>query len=66
MFVREVGVWSRISHPFVLGFLGFHLEMEKSSPEAWLISPWEPLGNVAQYLAGREVSWLNLLGLVSP
>ncbi|KIO24722.1 hypothetical protein M407DRAFT_25872, partial [Tulasnella calospora MUT 4182] len=51
-FTKEVLVWSRLKgHPGVSKFLGFCADFGRK--EAWLISPWEPYGNVSEFIEGR-------------
>ncbi|KAG8891423.1 hypothetical protein FRB99_003601, partial [Tulasnella sp. 403] len=46
--VRELTVQATLDHPNILPLLGFHLST--GLDEAWLISPYEPNGNVYDYL----------------
>ncbi|KAG8906476.1 hypothetical protein FRB99_006791 [Tulasnella sp. 403] len=46
--VRELTVQSTLDHPNILPLLGFHLSHDLG--EAWLISPYAPNGNIADYL----------------
>ncbi|KIO17491.1 hypothetical protein M407DRAFT_51839, partial [Tulasnella calospora MUT 4182] len=51
---KEVLVWSRIQgHPGIAKFIGFCADFRRK--ETWLISPWEPYGNVSEFLKGREL-----------
>lgn len=63
-FTKEVLVWSRLKgHPGVAEFLGFCADFGRS--EAWLISPWEPYGNVSEFVHRRELEVPEKLSLVS-
>lgn len=56
-------VWSGLGeHPGVAKFLGFHARFEIS--EAWLLSPWEPYGNVMDFVRNRELEVPEKLSLV--
>lgn len=48
---REMTVWSRLKHPNVLALLGFYLSADMG--EALIICPWEPQGNIQEYLRQR-------------
>ncbi|KIO16587.1 hypothetical protein M407DRAFT_85835, partial [Tulasnella calospora MUT 4182] len=51
-FTKEVLVWTRVKgHPGVAKFLGFSADFGRK--EAWLISLWEPYGNVSEFIKGR-------------
>lgn len=57
-------VWSGVEgHPGIAKFLGFCTNFKYS--EAWLISPWEPYGNVSDFVRGRELEVPEKLSLVS-
>ncbi|KIO17496.1 hypothetical protein M407DRAFT_51418, partial [Tulasnella calospora MUT 4182] len=59
---KEVLVWSRLKgHPGVAKFLGFCADFGRR--EAWLISPWEPFGNVSEFIQGRELELPEKLSL---
>ncbi|KIO18140.1 hypothetical protein M407DRAFT_84250, partial [Tulasnella calospora MUT 4182] len=61
-FTKEVLVWSRLKgHPGVAKFLGFCADFGRR--EAWLISPWEPYGNVSEFIQGRELEVPEKLSL---
>lgn len=49
---RELKVWASARHPNILPLVGFHLDVTLNN--AWLISPYEPNGNVATYLASTQ------------
>lgn len=51
---RELVVWSNLNHPNILPFEGFCLS--ESLETAWLISPYEPGGNLATYVQETEPS----------
>lgn len=57
-------VWSGLeTHPGIAKFLGFYANFENA--EAWLISPWEPYGNVSKFIHERELEVPEKLSLVS-
>lgn len=56
-------IWSDLDHPNVLPFLGFHLNAEMD--DAFLISPFEPLGDVSQYIKREQPSLDSRFELVS-
>ncbi|KAG8949524.1 Glycosyltransferase Family 90 domain containing protein [Tulasnella sp. 424] len=49
---RELKVWASARHPNILPLVGFHLDVTLNN--AWLISPYEPNGNVATYLTSTQ------------
>ncbi|KAG9001437.1 hypothetical protein FRB90_011606 [Tulasnella sp. 427] len=49
---RELKVWAAAKHSNILPLLGFHLDVTLNN--AWLISPYEPNGNIATYLARTQ------------
>ncbi|KIO21539.1 hypothetical protein M407DRAFT_218120 [Tulasnella calospora MUT 4182] len=56
-------VWSGLEgHPGVAKFIGFCADFEHA--EAWLISPWEPYGNVSEFIRGRKLEVPEKLSLV--
>lgn len=59
-------VWSGLeTHPGLAKFTGFCADFGHT--EAWLISPWEPYGNVSEFIDGRELEVpekLSLVGLI--
>lgn len=61
---RETLVWSRLKHDNIIPLMGFHLDIEGDA--MWLLSKWEPLGNVVGYLASNEVDQAARLQLVRP
>lgn len=62
--VREMKIWSDLHHPNILRFIGFHLDAEMD--DAFLISLFEPLGDVAQYIEKEQPSIDARFELVSP
>lgn len=63
-FTKEVMVWSGVEgHPNIARFIGFCADFRSS--EAWLISPWEPCGNISDFIRGRELEVPEKLSLVS-
>ncbi|KAG8995436.1 hypothetical protein FRB90_000184 [Tulasnella sp. 427] len=62
-FTKEILVWSSLEeHPGVAKFLGFYADLKRS--EAWLLSPWEPNGNISEFVAKRKLEIPEKLGLV--
>lgn len=55
-------VWSRLDHPNIVPLVGFYLDLQ--SDVMWLISNWESLGNIVDYLAANEVDDARRLDLV--
>ncbi|KAG8914311.1 hypothetical protein FRC01_004129, partial [Tulasnella sp. 417] len=45
---REIRVWSSLHHPNVLPLIGFFLSDDREV--AWLVSSYQPHGNVTQYI----------------
>ncbi|KAG8913704.1 hypothetical protein FRC00_001796 [Tulasnella sp. 408] len=61
-FPREMLVWATLpDHPGIAKFLGF---CDFTGSEAWLLSPWEPNGNVSQFIKAHELSVPQKLSLV--
>lgn len=57
-------VWSNPeAHRGIARFLGFYANQELS--EAWLLSPWEPYGNVGEFIRGHNLEVPEKLSLVS-
>ncbi|KIO25869.1 hypothetical protein M407DRAFT_75139, partial [Tulasnella calospora MUT 4182] len=54
---KEMSVWSSLEAPGIAKFLGFYANFERS--EAWLLSPWEPNGNIREFIRAHnlEVPW---------
>ncbi|KIO18669.1 hypothetical protein M407DRAFT_31680 [Tulasnella calospora MUT 4182] len=62
-FTREMLVWSSIeAHPGIAKFLGFYADFKCS--EAWLLSPWEPNGNVSEFIKANNLEVPEKLSLV--
>ncbi|KIO22126.1 hypothetical protein M407DRAFT_28336 [Tulasnella calospora MUT 4182] len=62
-FTKELLVWSGLeAHPRVARFMGFYADFERS--EAWLLSPWEPHGNIADFISRRRLEVPEKLSLV--
>ncbi|KIO18718.1 hypothetical protein M407DRAFT_31626 [Tulasnella calospora MUT 4182] len=51
-FVNELSVMASISHPNVVKIFGFVEDMDKGV--AWILSPWQPNGNVREFLQSGE------------
>lgn len=49
---RELKVWAAAKHSNILPLVGFHLDVALNN--AWLISPYEPNGNIATYLSSTQ------------
>ncbi|KAG8917815.1 hypothetical protein FRC01_002196, partial [Tulasnella sp. 417] len=63
-FTREALVWSRIKgHPGILQFFGFCADFVRK--EAWLVSSWEPYGNVREFIQGRDLEVPEKLSLAN-
>ncbi|KIO27673.1 hypothetical protein M407DRAFT_35604, partial [Tulasnella calospora MUT 4182] len=61
-FTKELLVWSGLgAHPGIAKFLGFYANLDRS--EAWLLSPWEPYGNVAEFILKQELEVPERLSL---
>lgn len=56
-------IWSDLDHPNILRFIGFHLNAE--TDDAYLISPFEPLGDIARYIEKEGPSLDTRFELVS-
>lgn len=56
-------IWCDLDHPNILQFIGFHLSEDLDS--ALLVSPWEPLGNIDQYIKAQSPDEHERLDLVS-
>ncbi|KIO19423.1 hypothetical protein M407DRAFT_46765, partial [Tulasnella calospora MUT 4182] len=62
-FTREMLVWSSLeAHPGIAKFLGFYADFKCS--EAWLLSPWEPNGNVREFIEANNLEVPERLSLV--
>lgn len=62
-FTKELLVWSGLKpHPGIARFIGFYADFERS--EAWLLSPWEPHGNVTDFISGHQLEVPEKLSLV--
>ncbi|KAG9044229.1 hypothetical protein FS837_008587 [Tulasnella sp. UAMH 9824] len=56
-------VWSSLGdHPGIAKFLGFHAEFKRA--EAWLLSPWEPNGNVSDFVKKHKLEVPEKLSLI--
>lgn len=56
-------VWATLpDHRGISKFLGFYADF--TSSEAWLLSPWEPNGDVSQFIKARDLSVSEKLSLV--
>ncbi|KIO19427.1 hypothetical protein M407DRAFT_30930 [Tulasnella calospora MUT 4182] len=62
-FTREMLVWSSLeAHPGIAKFIGFYADFKRS--EAWLLSPWEPNGNVTEFIKAHNLEVPEKLSLV--
>ncbi|KIO27647.1 hypothetical protein M407DRAFT_50816, partial [Tulasnella calospora MUT 4182] len=62
-FTREMLVWSSFeAHPGIAKFLGFYADFENS--KAWLLSPWEPNGNVSDFVKEHNLEVPEKLSLI--
>ncbi|KAG8928880.1 hypothetical protein FRC01_005247 [Tulasnella sp. 417] len=62
-FTREILVWSSFeAHPGIAKFLGFYADFGNS--KAWLISPWEPNGNVSEFVKAHNLEVPEKLSLI--
>ncbi|KIO15890.1 hypothetical protein M407DRAFT_34498 [Tulasnella calospora MUT 4182] len=62
-FTREMLVWSSLAaHPGIAKFLGFYADFENS--KAWLLSPWEPNGDVSEFVKKHNLEVPEKLSLV--
>ncbi|KAG8963582.1 hypothetical protein FRC05_004591 [Tulasnella sp. 425] len=50
--LRELKIWVQLRHPGLLPLTGFHIDDERS--QAWLVSPWQPNGDLLAYLSKRD------------
>lgn len=63
-FTREMLVWSSLeAHPGIAKFLGFYANFKRS--EAWLLSPWEPNGNIKEFIHAHNLEVPEKLSLAS-
>ncbi|KIO29608.1 hypothetical protein M407DRAFT_227403 [Tulasnella calospora MUT 4182] len=60
---REIRVWSSLHHPNVLPLLGFFLSDDRDI--AWLVSSYQPHGNVTQYIRKVNPGVGRRLGLLA-
>lgn len=49
MFVNEVRLLDKLSHPNIVKFIGFVEDIENRI--AWLVFPWEDNGNLRKFLS---------------
>ncbi|KIO28600.1 hypothetical protein M407DRAFT_22184 [Tulasnella calospora MUT 4182] len=62
-FTREMLVWSSLgAHPGIAKFLGFHADFTHS--KAWLLSPWEPNGNISEFVNAHNLEVPEKVSLV--
>ncbi|KXN82149.1 Serine/threonine-protein kinase HT1 [Leucoagaricus sp. SymC.cos] len=60
----EFTLWSHISHPNVLPFLGVYVSANELVPRICIVSPWMKFGSLARFLesspeAGRRILFLS-------
>ncbi|KAG8984224.1 hypothetical protein FRB90_005474, partial [Tulasnella sp. 427] len=51
-FLREVEILSKLSHEHIISMIGFVEDFEQD--KAWIVMPWEPNGNVREFLASGK------------
>ncbi|KIO26888.1 hypothetical protein M407DRAFT_23832 [Tulasnella calospora MUT 4182] len=61
-FGREITFMVATSHPNIIEFIGFVEEIENG--DMWLVLPWEPNGNVREFLQSGEWSIPERISLV--
>ncbi|KIO27640.1 hypothetical protein M407DRAFT_232421, partial [Tulasnella calospora MUT 4182] len=62
-FTREMFAWSSLEdHPGIAKFLGFYADFKRS--EAWLLSPWEPNGDVSEFVKAHNLEVPEKLSLI--
>ncbi|KIO22518.1 hypothetical protein M407DRAFT_245156 [Tulasnella calospora MUT 4182] len=62
-FTKEVLVWSQLkAHPGIAEFLGFYANFKRG--EAWLLSPWEPSGNISEFVRTHDLEVPGKLSVV--
>ncbi|KIO23537.1 hypothetical protein M407DRAFT_77925 [Tulasnella calospora MUT 4182] len=65
-FTKEMLVWSQLKahpgHPEIAEFLGFYADFKRG--EAWLLSPWEPNGNISEFIRSHNLEIPEKLSLV--
>ncbi|KAG8989277.1 hypothetical protein FRB90_002330 [Tulasnella sp. 427] len=62
-FTREMLVWSSLdAHPGITRFLGFYATDDFS--EAWLVSSWQPNGNVREFIQKNQLEVPEKLSLI--
>lgn len=59
---RELKVWAGLLHRNVLELVGFYLS--DTLENAWLLSPYEPKGNLAEFLKNENPDQERKLELV--
>lgn len=62
-FTKELLVWSGLKdHMGISKFIGYYADFEQL--EAWLLAPWEPHGNVTDFIHRRHLEVPEKLSLV--
>ncbi|KIO22134.1 hypothetical protein M407DRAFT_28342 [Tulasnella calospora MUT 4182] len=61
-FVHEVEMMAGLSHKNIVRLIGFVEDFEKGT--AWIFLPWEPNGNVSEFLAKGDWEILERLSLI--
>ncbi|KAG9039664.1 hypothetical protein FS837_000949 [Tulasnella sp. UAMH 9824] len=59
--LRQLRIWVRLRHEGILQLIGFHIDHLYN--EAWLISPWQPNGNLLAYISKHELQFVDRLRL---
>lgn len=61
---RELQVWADLDHENILKLIGFYID-EDMLNAAWIITIWQPHGNVTAYIAATSPGLVRRLELVS-
>ncbi|KAG9003061.1 hypothetical protein FRB90_011257 [Tulasnella sp. 427] len=61
-FVREVDIMAELNHERIVKLIGFVEDIRDG--EAWIIMPWEPNGNLADFLASGDWAIPERLSLI--
>lgn len=62
-FTKELLIWSSLKdHPGIAKFIGYYADFKRL--EAWLLAPWEPHGNITDFISRRRLEVPEKLSLV--
>ncbi|KAG8983500.1 hypothetical protein FRB90_005946, partial [Tulasnella sp. 427] len=62
-FTKELRVWSSLgTHSGISKLIGFYADFDQL--EAWLLSPWEPHGNITEFIRQHQLEVPEKLSLV--